>query len=170
MHRENKKTKNILIICLSLLLCLSVGYAAFQTNFSVKGSTAITGNWNIEVTNVAVAETEGSGENAKTPTWTQTTANMEANLYEPGDSVKYTVTIQNKGNIDAKLENVITNSDTNSSAIAINTTGYNIGETLKQGQTKQITVEIAYNPDYNGGETSSEAQIVVEYIQATNSN
>ena len=34
---------------------------------------------------------------------------MEANLYEPGDSVKYTVTVQNKGNIDAKLENVITN-------------------------------------------------------------
>ena len=170
MHREKKKTKNILIICLSLLLCLSVGYAAFQTNFSVKGSTAITGNWNIEVTNVSISETKGSGESTKTPTWTQTTANMEANLYEPGDSVKYTVTVQNKGNIDAKLENVIINSDTNSSAIAINTTGYNIGETLKQGQTKQITVEIAYNPDYNGGETSSEAQIVVEYIQATNSN
>lgn len=108
---------------------MSVGYAAFQTSFNVKGSTAITGNWNIEVTNVAVAETEGSGENAKTPTWTQTTANMEANLYEPGDSVKYIVTIQNKGNIDAKLENIITS-----------------------------------------GETSSEAQIVVEYIQATNSN
>lgn len=170
MHRENKKTKNILIICLSLLLCLSVGYAAFQTNFSVKGSTAITGNWNIEVTNVSISETKGSGESAKTPTWTQTTANMEANLYEPGDSVKYTVTVQNKGNIDAKLENVITNSDTNSSAIAINTTGYNIGETLKQGQTKQITVEIAYNPDYDGTETSSEAQIVIEYVQATNSN
>ena len=169
MHRENKKTKNILIICLSLLLCLSVGYAAFQTNFSVKGSTAITGNWNIEVTNVSISETKGSGENTKTPTWTQTTANMEANLYEPGDSVKYIVTIQNKGNIDAKLENIITSGETNN-AVSIQTTGYNIGETLKQGQTKQITVEIAYNPDYNGGETSSEAQIVVEYIQASNSN
>ena len=129
MHRENKETKIILVVCLSLILCLSVGYAAFQTSFNVKGSTAITSNWNIEVTNVAVAETEGSGESAKTPTWTQTTANMEANLYEPGDSVKYIVTIQNKGNIDAKLENIITS-----------------------------------------GETSSEAQIVVEYIQATNSN
>ena len=169
MHRENKKTKIILVVCLSLLLCLSVGYAAFQTSFNVKGSTAITGNWNIEVTNVAVAETEGSGENAKTPTWTQTTANMEANLYEPGDSVKYIVTIQNKGNIDAKLENIITNGETNN-AVSIQTTGYNIGETLKQGQTKQITVEIAYNPDYDGTETSSEAQIVIEYVQATNSN
>ena len=169
MHRENKKTKIILVVCLSLLLCLSVGYAAFQTSFNVKGSTAITGNWNIEVTNVAVAETEGSGENAKTPIWTQTTANMEANLYEPGDSVKYIVTIQNKGNIDAKLENIITNGETNN-AISIQTAGYNIGETLKQGQTKQITVEIAYNPDYDGTETSSEAQIVIEYVQATNSN
>lgn len=169
MHRENKKTKIILVVCLSLLLCLSVGYAAFQTSFNVKGSTAITGNWNIEVTNVAVAETEGSGENAKTPTWTQTTANMEANLYEPGDSVKYIVTIQNKGNIDAKLENIITNGEINN-AISIQTAGHNIGETLKQGQTKQITVEIAYNPDYDGTETSSEAQIVIEYVQATNSN
>lgn len=169
MHRENKKTKIILVVCLSLLLCLSVGYAAFQTNFSVKGSTAITGNWNIEVTNVSISETKGSGESTKTPTWTQTTANMEANLYEPGDSVKYIVTIQNKGNIDAKLENIITNGETNN-AISIQTTGYNIGETLKQGQTKQITVEIAYNPDYDGTETSSEAQIVIEYVQATNSN
>ncbi len=165
MHRENIKSKLILVICLIILLCLSVGYAAFQTSLNVKGNASITSDWNIEITGVQVINTTGNGENASSPSWTKTTANMEANLYEPGDSVKYKVTVQNKGDLEANLQNVITNKDNNES-VKITCSGYTLNETLKPNATKDIVVDISYNPEYNGGDTSSEAQIVVECVQA----
>lgn len=54
MHRENIKSNLILVICLIILLCLSVGYAAFQTSLNVKGNASITSDWNIEITGVQV--------------------------------------------------------------------------------------------------------------------
>ena len=41
---------------------------------------------------------------------------MEADLYEKGDSVEYEVTIENKGTLDAKLDNIISNIKSNNEA------------------------------------------------------
>ena len=166
MHR-NKKKRNIIIFSLvGVLLCMVAGYAAFQTSLEIKGTSKVTSNWNILITNVTDGEASGSAENATKPSWKDTSASMEANLYDKGDAMEYDVTIENKGTIDAKLNDILTNlQNSNSDAVIITFSGYTKGEVLQAGGSKLIHVKIEYNPEYEGGETSSEVTIDFEYTQ-----
>ena len=62
------------------------GYAAFQTQLKVTGTSEVTSNWDIEITNVTDGTPSGSAENTVAPSWTKLTASMEANLYDKGDA------------------------------------------------------------------------------------
>ena len=97
MHRKRKQKKLIIISLICLVFLMSVGYAAFQGNLKVRGTTKITSNWDIRITNVTSGTPTGSAVNASAPTWDKLTANMEANLYEKGDAMEYDVTITNNG-------------------------------------------------------------------------
>ena len=145
---------------------MAIGYAAFQTNLDVKGNSQITSNWDVEIINVKEGEKTGLAESAKTPTWTKTEASMETNLYQKGDSMSYIVTIENKGTFDAKLDNINLGKGTNEEAVNITFSGYTKGQTLFKGTTTDITVTISYNPNYEGGETSSEVNTDFEFSQA----
>ena len=169
MHR-NKKKRNIIIFSLvGVLLCMVAGYAAFQTRLEIKGTSKVTSNWNILITNVTEGTPTGSAENAVKPSWKNTSASMEANLYDKGDAMEYDVTIENQGTIDAKLNDILTNlQNSNSEAVLITFSGYAKGEILKAGESKLIHVKIEYNPEYDGGETSSEVTIDFDYGQNNN--
>ena len=107
---KSKKKRNIIIVSLvGVLLCMVVGYAAFNTELKISGTSKVTSNWDIEITNVTPGTPTGSAENTVAPTWDALTASMEADLYEKGDAMEYDVTIENKGTIDAKLNDVLTN-------------------------------------------------------------
>ena len=167
MRRENKKRNKIIIGLISLLLIMTVGYAAFQTNLNIKGTSKISSNWDIRITNVTSGTSTGNAENVKTPTWTNLTASMEANLYEKGDAMEYEVTVENKGTFDAKLES-ISSSESNNEAIKITFSGYTKGEKLYKNSTQTIKVKIEYNKDFNGTPTSNsnEVSIDLNYGQA----
>ena len=146
-----------------------VGYSAFQTKLEIKGTSKVTSNWDIEITNVTEGTPTGSGENTVAPFWSKTTASMEANLYDKGDAMEYDVTIENKGTIDAKLNDILTNiENSNSEAVLITFSGYTKGEVLKSKTSKVVHVKIEYNPEYEGGETSSEVEINFDYVQNNN--
>ena len=167
MRQGRKRRKIVICLLCSVLLLMTVGYAAFQTQFSIKGNTKITSNWDIRITNVTETNKTGSGESTNPPTWTNLTANMEADLYEKGDSVEYDITIENKGTLDAKLENIITNVKSNNEAIKISFSGYAKGEKLFKNESKIIKAKIEYNSDFNGkAEGSGEVEIVFNYTQA----
>ena len=146
---------------------MTVGYAAFQTNLNIKGTSKISSNWDIRITNVTSGNKTGNAENAKTPTWTNLTASMEANLYEKGDAMEYEVTVENKGTFDAKLES-ISSSESNNEAIKISFSGYTKGEKLYKNSTQTIKVKIEYNKDFTGTPTSNsnEVSIDLNYGQA----
>ena len=154
MYRETRKRKIIIFSLIGILLLMAVGYAAFQTNLDVKGNSQITSNWDVEIINVKEGEKAGLAESAKTPTWTKTEASMETNLYQKGDSM------------DAKLDNINLGKGTNEEAVNITFSGYTKGQTLFKGTTTDITVTISYNPNYEGGETSSEVNTDFEFSQA----
>ena len=169
MYRSKKK-RNVIIFCLiGVLLCMAVGYAAFNTELKISGTSKVTSNWDIEIINVTEGTPVGSAENTVAPTWDALTASMEADLYEKGDAMEYDVTIENKGTIDAKLNDVLTNiENANSEAVNITFSGYTKGEILKAGSIKVIHVKIEYNPNYDGEETSSEVEINFDYEQNNN--
>ena len=141
-----------------------VGYAAFSTNLTIKGTSKVTSNWDIRITNVTDGISKGEAKNTVKPSWTAQKASMEADLYQKGDSMEYEVTIENKGTLDAKLNDILTNiKNSNSEAILITFSGYTKGEVLESGQSKKVKVKIEYNPEYEGGETSSEVEIEFDY-------
>ena len=143
-----------------------VAYATLSTNLKTTGTSEITSSWDIKITNVTQGVATGDAENAKTPTHDGLTATMEANLYSKGDAMEYDVTITNNGTLDAKLDDIITNTqNVNSEAVIITFTGYKKGEVLESKTSKVVHVKIEYNPDYNGDETSSEVDIVFDFVQ-----
>ena len=166
MHRSKRKRNIIIFSLIGVLLCMVAGYAAFQTQLKVTGSSTVTSNWDIEITNVTAGTPTGSAENAVAPSFDKLWASMEANLYDKGDAMEYDVTIENKGTLDAKLNDILTNLDnSNNEAVIITFSGYTKGEILKAGNTKIVHVKIEYNPEYEGGETSSEVEINFDYTQ-----
>ena len=169
MHRSKRKRNIIIFSLVGVLLCMVAGYAAFQTQLKVSGTSKVTSNWDIEITNVTSGTPTGSAENTVAPSYDKLWASMEANLYNKGDAMEYDVTIENKGTLDAKLNDIITNLDnSNNEAVIITFSGYTKGEVLKAKNSKVIHVKIEYNPEYEGGETSSEVEINFDYGQNNN--
>ncbi len=168
MYRAQKQRKYIIVVLSFILIVMSGAYAAFQSNLKIKGTTRITSLWDVRITNVTAGTPTGSAENAVAPTWDKLIANMEANLYEKGDAMEYDVTITNNGTVDAILSDVI-GTPSNSEAVIITFSGYAKGEKLykkgHEGNTKVVHVKIAYNPEYDGGETSGEANVEFNFTQ-----
>lgn len=139
------KYANTIIIgsLLIILLVMSVGYAAFATQLQLNGTATIQGEWDVEITKIEATNIVGTAE-AGTPANTKTTATFDATLKAPGDAVTYTVTIENKGTIDAKLDNATYTEQTDGSPAIIYTTT-NPGQTLAAGEKTTATVTATYD-------------------------
>ena len=169
MRRERKRRTKIIIGLVSVLLLMTVGYAAFQTNLRITGTSSINNSWNIEIIDVSEGTSINGGENASAPTHTTLSASMEANLYEKGDAVEYDITVKNKGTVDARLIDITNNISSNNDAIKVTFSNYTKGEVLEKNSTKVIKAKIEYDPNYEGEidrETSTEVSITLNFQQA----
>ena len=169
MRRERKRRTRIIIGLISVLLLMTVGYAAFQTNLRITGTSSINNSWNIEIIDVSEGTSINGGENASAPTHTTLSASMEANLYEKGDAVEYDITVKNKGTVDARLIDITNNISSNNDAIKVTFSNYTKGEVLEKNSTKVIKAKIEYDPNYEGEidrETSTEVSITLNFQQA----
>ena len=101
-----KDKKNILIAVLLLVIVgLAVGYAALSATLTING-TATIDTWDVEITGITTGTPVGTAQNKTDPTFTATTATFDALLQKKGDSISYTITIENKGTIDAELDSI----------------------------------------------------------------
>lgn len=140
-------TVNIVVIALLLVICaMAVGYAAFATQLTINGSAEIvSGQWNVQITKIEATTIEGTAV-AGTPTNTATTATFDAQLYKPGDSVTYTVTVENNGTIDAVLDSSTFTEQTNGSPAIIYETTNPASELPASGSTT-FTVTATFDPN-----------------------
>ncbi len=165
MHRENKKRKIIIFSLVGILLLMAVGYSAFKTNLNITGTSNITSVWDVRITNVKIKETSGLAENiGDLDSYTNLEANMEANFYEPGDYITYTVTVSNQGTLDAMLDSVKLNMP-EQEVINFKVEGATSKEKLPAGSSKDIDVTMEYtgnNPEDVG---SVEADVNLDYVQ-----
>ena len=113
---ENKK--QIMIGVLSVIVCImAVGYAYLSQQLTVNGTAHIDSLWDVRIESItAQANTVTGGasgtqdnpyvENTNddgTRVVNNSTANFDASLMNPGDSVVYTVTVANYGTLPAAL-------------------------------------------------------------------
>ena len=143
---KGRKRKNILIgILLTILLIMTIGYSAFSSKFDIKGSSMITSKWDIEITDLKVKNTLGYVEDISHSFDTLTT-NMNASFKAPGDEITYEVTVSNLGSLDATLDNIKINMDSQD-VIQFKVDGIMSGDVLKQGESTKFDVIMKYNED-----------------------
>ena len=166
MRQNKKKILLRLSIFLFLILIMAVGYASFATQLRLSGSAEIIGAWDVRITNIEVVQAS-EGTNPGTPSFTNTSATFNAQLVKPKDEIIYRVTIQNLGSINAKLENVVFQTDekTGSSAILYQTTSF--ANKLKAGEKTSFDIIVTYDENSKIPPTTKTKTItgIIEYVQ-----
>jgi len=172
---EGKKRNIIIGSLCAVLLLMVVGYAAFNSVLKIKGTSSISSNWDIKITEI----TEGTKIGSATTTVDESgnkkisgvgtlTASVEADLVSPGDSIEYDITVTNAGSLNAKLEK-ITLSESNNPAIKFETSGLTEGETLTaNGGTATLKLKITYDSNVTSQpeNTKGTISVTLDYVQA----
>ena len=167
--REQKR-KIIIISLVGLLLIMAISYAAFSSVLNIQGTTSISSNWNIKITNVTSKDIVGSASNQEEPSWENLTATFNTNLVSPGDSITYEITVSNEGTLNAKLDK-ITLSDTNNPAIKFETSGLTEGDILNAGSNTTLNVKVSYDINVSSDPVNKvgELTVTLDYSQASSS-
>ena len=171
-QRFNRRQRNYIILGLcSILLVMAAGYAAFRTQLTINGTSNISSEWKVLITDIQSSVLKGNATDAETPSHTDTTATFKTNLVSPGDSMQYTVTVENQGSIDAVLK-TIQKSDSNNNAIIFEITGIEQGDTLKAHETTTFNVTVTYNPNVTTqpDNITSDLTVTLDYVQAGTDN
>ena len=162
MNRKISRTnRNYIIIGLCMILVImGVGYAAFQSQLKITGTSNIASNFLVKITDIQSSVQSGSATNAVEPSYTDTTATFKTNLVSPGDSMKYDITVSNEGSIDAVLESIEVNTGEND-AITFETSGIENGDKLEASQTDILTVIVSYNSSVTSQPENTNSTITV---------
>ena len=165
--RLNRTNRNYIIAGLCMILVImGVGYAAFSSQLKISGTSNIASNFLVKITDIQSTVQSGQASDAQTPTHDDTTATFKTNLVLPGDSMKYDITVENQGNIDAVLESIEVN-DGNNPAITFQTSGIENGDELQVSQSDILTVIVSYDNSVTSQpeNTSSTITVTLNYKQ-----
>ena len=102
------KHKNLLIGgLLAIVLVMAVGYAAFATQLQINGTANIGSEWDVHIVSITPGTPVGSAKNSSaTLGENNLSATFVSELQAPGDSITYTVVVENGGTLPAKLSNI----------------------------------------------------------------
>ena len=166
-QRFNRRQRNYIILGLcSILLVMAAGYAAFRSQLTINGTSNITSDWKVLITDIQSKTLAGAATDAETPSHTETTATFKTNLVSPGDSMQYDITVENRGDIDAVLESIDVNTSENE-AILFETSGIKRGDKLLPEESDVLTVVVTYNPEVTNqpDNLNSEVTVTLNYVQ-----
>ena len=109
-RRFNRTQRNYIIAGLCMILVImGVGYAAFQSQLKISGTSNISSSWNIQITNIETVLPSESGSgvpdgyNISEPTYTPTSATFSAGFELPGSMIGYLVEVSNLGSLDGQV-------------------------------------------------------------------
>ena len=155
---RTKKNNLIIVGLCSILLLMGIGYAAFSSKLNITGTSNITSTWDVRITNIE-SELYGA-EDIEEPSYDNNNglfASFSTGLKRPGDYALYTVTIENRGNVDARIEKINTYYKENK-YITFTLSGLTKGDVIKSKETKELQVKVEFNSDV----TSIEENISVD--------
>lgn len=166
-RRFNRTQRNYIIAGLCMILVImGVGYAAFQSQLKISGTSNITSNWSVKITDIQSKVVNGTPANASDPAHTDTTATFSTTLTTPGDTMQYDVTVSNEGDIDAKLDKITIPESTNP-AIGFEVSGIEEGLLLEAKQTALLTVTVKYNDvTEQPSDLTADLKVTLDYSQA----
>ena len=141
---RSKKKKNIMVIVLCfVLLLMGVGYAALSQRLTIGGTAKMQGVWDVRITNIQLSRKTGLAKD-NSHKYENLSASFQTETLAPGDMLEYTVSVSNRGNIDAKVSEINTTLD-GPEAIKYTVEGIKKGDIIKEGVTKEVIITIKFD-------------------------
>ena len=169
--RTRQKQKIIIGVLCAVVIGLTIGYALLSQTLNINGTSEVTADWRIEITDVQTKNTTGNAKNTTEPTYDKLTANMSASFEKPGDSITYDITVSNLGNIDAVLDSIKMNME-EQEYIDFKVEGITAREELisKEHITFQLTIKFSENIDEMPSNEPLNFSMNLNYLQSGNSS
>ena len=107
MYRVKKiitKRKIFTVSIVLVIFVMSLGYAALSQYIELDGIASIDRSWIVKVTNITNAPTNSA--TSISSNYISNTVTLNANLPASNSTITYTITLENQGNIPAKLNNI----------------------------------------------------------------
>ena len=145
---RNRKKRNIIIGSLCcLLVFMGIGYAVLSQTLNINGTANMRGEWDIKITDISEASRTGKADPG-TPTISSSgvSASFEANLWMPGDSITYNITVKNNGNIDAALKELVPSVENGVQQVKFSNNAVQ-GKVLRQKESYTFQVSVVFDED-----------------------
>ena len=145
---RDRKKRNIIIGALcSLLVFMGIGYAILSQTLNISGIANMKGTWDIKITDISEASRTGKADPG-TPTISSSgvSASFEANLWMPGDSITYNITVKNNGNIDAALKELVPSVENGVQQVKFSNNAVQ-GKVLRQKESYTFQVSVIFDED-----------------------
>lgn len=139
---ENTKKKDwLIVVMLVALIFMSACFAVLSQKLEFSNKDLGKKDFGVEITKVLPAATQGLGNNIAVSS-NSTIASFAADLHQIGDSVTYAVTVENKGNIDAKLDSIVSDTESEFGDVTYTYDGIASNSILKAGDSITFNVTI----------------------------
>ena len=145
---RDRKKRNIIIGALCcLLVFMGIGYAVLSQTLNINGTANMRGEWDIKITDISEASRTGKADPG-TPTISSSgvSASFEANLWMPGDSITYNITVKNNGNIDAALKELVPSVENGVQQVKFSNNAVQ-GKVLRQKESYTFQVSVVFDED-----------------------
>ena len=163
-----KSKRNTLMIMFALVTLMGIGFAAYSQQLTIKDTSSIDSNWNVYIKSVTSGPPVGGATGSGTVD-NKTTASLVTDLKYPGDSIEYTITVVNDGNIDAEVEKVDLKPTKENTVIKYSIIDEANIQYLNSGDEKTFKVKVEYDPTKTGtateGQKSNSLTLTVDYVQ-----
>lgn len=167
---DKKKKKMVITTLVCVLVFMAVGYALLTQAIKVGVEGTLNGVWDVYISDIKLKNSTGRAQEVNPASVSnKVNANFEVDLYMPGDSVEYEVTVKNDGNIDATLRTVTTNATNTNEDIKFTHT-IKQGEVLKKESETKFTFKIVFDERATTLPTNSdpiEVTMKLDYLQNT---
>ena len=142
---DKKKKKMVITTLVCVLVFIAVGYALLTQAIKVGVEGTLNGVWDVYISDIKLKNSTGRAQELN-PAYVsnKVNANFEVDLYMPGDSVEYEVTVKNDGNIDATLRTIATNATNTNEDIRFTHT-IKQGEVLKKESETKFIFKIVFD-------------------------
>lgn len=172
MEKERRIKVLSVVALVVAVLGLTVAFAALSTTLTINGTASVdAATWDIHFENLSEGKTTGGAVVNQEPSISGEKSTIigdyDVTITKPGDSVSFTFDVKNAGTIDASLSELtkaLTPTCTSNSAVdedesivcdgltytltyTDNETPVAKSDTLNQGETKNLTLKLAYDSD-----------------------
>ena len=139
---KNRTGLMLFLLFTCFTLCLSVGYAALNSDLKISGEANFRVVKDIRITDVSLYETTNLGLENYTSKYSKDTITIGSDLKQVNSTISYKVKVQNSGTVSMWIDSI--EETKNNDNIEYVLEGIGIKEFINPGEEKEFTLKIKY--------------------------